>query len=351
MALRFSEPVQILNRSDVSVVERARPPGRHRRRPHDQGQPRRVIIPLRGPLLPFSYTVRYRVVSSDSHAVSAAFVFGVGKAKLGDPILAGSGGLSDTSPPSVAARAVELDRARAPGRPLVFRLLVWGPAVEEAGGLGSADARRAAPRAPAVLARLLGARDPRGARRDGRARGQDRGRLPHRADRALAHPSDAYRLVAASRFGDLLGWRCGALFLLVAIAFVVWNTETAEPPSAGRRSSMALMGAGRARGADVPRRPGPRLAGAARAAVGRRRRGAPRRRRDLDRRAAVPARRAAARPARPARGRAVARVGDATRFSKVALWSVVVISVTGLARMTGELSSPAQLGRRATAAT
>jgi putative copper export protein len=31
------------------------------------------------------------------------------------------------------------------------------------------------------------------------------------------------------------------------------------------------------------------------------------------------------------------------RFSKVALWSVVVISVTGLARMTGELSSPAQL--------
>ena len=29
------------------------------------------------------------------------------------------------------------------------------------------------------------------------------------------------------------------------------------------------------------------------------------------------------------------------RFSKIALWSVVVISVTGLARMAGELSSPA----------
>ena len=34
---------------------------------------------------------------------------------------------------------------------------------------------------------------------------------------ALVHPTDAYRLVAASRFGDLLGWRCGALLVLVAI--------------------------------------------------------------------------------------------------------------------------------------
>jgi hypothetical protein len=93
VALRFSEPVEILNRSDVSVVN-------ERGRQVDtgaahtvKGNPEEVIIPLRGPLLPFSYTVRYRVVSSDSHAVSAAFVFGVGKAKLGDPILAGSGGL------------------------------------------------------------------------------------------------------------------------------------------------------------------------------------------------------------------------------------------------------------------
>ena len=127
VALRFSEPVQILNRSDVSVVN-------ERGRQVDtgaahtiKGNPEEVIIPLRGPLLPFSYTVRYRVVSSDSHAVSAAFVFGVGKAKLGDPILAGSGGLSDTSPPSVAARAIELTALGLLVGLIVFRAAGLGP--------------------------------------------------------------------------------------------------------------------------------------------------------------------------------------------------------------------------------
>jgi putative copper export protein len=44
----------------------------------------------------------------------------------------------------------------------------------------------------------------------------------------------------------------------------------------------------------------------------------------------------------PDGGRALASA-TLSRFSRVALWSVVVISVTGLARMTGELSAPAQL--------
>jgi putative copper export protein len=44
----------------------------------------------------------------------------------------------------------------------------------------------------------------------------------------------------------------------------------------------------------------------------------------------------------PESGRSLASA-TLRRFSKVALWSVVVISVTGLARMVGELSSPAQL--------
>jgi copper transport protein len=44
----------------------------------------------------------------------------------------------------------------------------------------------------------------------------------------------------------------------------------------------------------------------------------------------------------PHSGRALA-TATLRRFSKVALWSVVVIAVTGLARLVGELDSPAQL--------
>jgi copper transport protein len=44
----------------------------------------------------------------------------------------------------------------------------------------------------------------------------------------------------------------------------------------------------------------------------------------------------------PAAGRALASATLA-RFSRVAVWSVVVIAVTGLARLAGELSGPEQL--------
>jgi putative copper export protein len=44
----------------------------------------------------------------------------------------------------------------------------------------------------------------------------------------------------------------------------------------------------------------------------------------------------------PDNGRALASA-TLSRFSKIALWSVVVIAATGLARMAGELSAPAQL--------
>src|SRR6185436_7322020 len=125
-----------------------------------------------------------------------------------------------------------------------FRALVWGPAVETADGLGAAERERALAHGSrlfwrafwglAILAGLaetvvLAAKS---------AVVFHTGQLG-----ALAHPADAYRLVAASRFGDLLGWRCGALLVLVAIAFVVWNAETAEEPVVTeRRWSLALMG-------------------------------------------------------------------------------------------------------------
>src|SRR5213080_3149140 len=89
VVLRFSEPVQILNRSDITVVI-----GRGFQVDDGAahtvpGNPHQVVVPLRGPLLPASYTVRYRVVSPDSHSAVQAYVFAVGHAKLGEPIFAG----------------------------------------------------------------------------------------------------------------------------------------------------------------------------------------------------------------------------------------------------------------------
>jgi len=103
VVLRFNEPVQIVNRSDVSVVGTRGyriDKGNAYTLP---GDARKVVVQLRTPMLPDSYTVRARVVSADSHSESQAIVFAVAGAPLSSPILAGSGGLTDTSPASVAA--------------------------------------------------------------------------------------------------------------------------------------------------------------------------------------------------------------------------------------------------------
>lgn len=344
VTLRFSEPVDILNRSDISVVNQ-----RGRRvdtgAAHTvQGDAREVIIPVRGPLLPFSYTVRYRVVSADSHAVSAAFVFGVGKAKLTEPILAGSGGLSDTSPAAVAARAVELTALGLLVGLLAFRLLVWGPAVEGTDGLGAAERESALLHGRRVFWRAFWSLVILAGVAETAVLAAKSAVVFHTGMiGALTHPAAAYRLVAASRFGDLLGWRFAAILVLVAIAFVTWSAETAEAPSAGRRWALALMGlfgvaaltllADQGHASQAPLAPlsvatdAVHLAGAAIWIGG------------LPCLLAVLLR---SPKLLPEGGRALAS-STLRRFSKVALWSVVVISITGLARMVGELSSPAQL--------
>jgi copper transport protein len=345
VTLRFSEPVEILNRSDVSVVNN------HGRQVDTgaahvvQGDPEKVIIPVRGPLLPYSYTVRYRVVSSDSHAVAAAFVFGVGHAKLGEPILAGSGGISDTSPAAVAARVVELTALGLLVGLIAFRLLVWGPAVETAGGLSLADRASAMRHGRKTFWRAFWALTILAGVAETAVLAAKSAVVFHTGIiGALTHPTDAYRFVAASRFGDLLGWRCGALLVLVAIAFVVWNAETAEEPAVTeRRWSLALMGlfgltaltllADQGHASQAPLAPlsvaadAVHLAGAAIWVGG------------LPCLVAVLLR---APKVLPEGGRTLASA-TLKRFSKIALWSVVVISVTGLARALGELSSPTQL--------
>ena len=129
MVLRFSEPVEILNRSDVTVVNHAVQKVDIGAPRTAAGDPRRVVIPLRGPLLPESYTVRYRVVSADSHSAVEAFVFASGGARLGPPIWAGAGGLSDTARPRSAPASPSSSRSGCCSACSAFRVLVWGPAM------------------------------------------------------------------------------------------------------------------------------------------------------------------------------------------------------------------------------
>ena len=154
-----------MNRSDVSVVGTRGyriDKGRAYTLPTDA---RKLVVPLRTPMLPDSYTVRARVVSADSHSESQAIVFAVAGAPLSSPILAGSGGLTDTSPASVAARVAELAALGLLLGLLGFRALVWGPAVAMAGSRGLSEADRE--RALAHGRRCSGARS--GASRSSRA--------------------------------------------------------------------------------------------------------------------------------------------------------------------------------------
>jgi copper transport protein len=342
--LRFSEPVEIVNRADVTVVNA-------RGRRVDTGTPRtvagdsrRVVVGLRGPLLPDSYTVRYRVVGADSHPSAQAFVFAVGRARLGSPILAGAGGLSDTSPVAVAARVVELVALGLLLGLLAFRALVWGPAVAAARGLGAEERETALRhgqelfwRAFWALAVLAGVAES-GVLLAKSAVVFHTGLLA-----AALHPSNTYGLVSASRFGDLLGWRLGALLALVAVAFALWSLERAGAPSAGRRGPlgvMALLGvaaltllATQGHASQAPLAPlsvaadATHLAGAAIWIGG------------LPCLLAVLLR---APRALPDGGRPLASA-TLRRFSRIALWSVAAIAVTGLIRMAGELTTPAQL--------
>src|ERR687886_325888 len=121
-------------------------------------------------------------------------------------------------------------RRRARGPPLAFRLLVWGPAVATAAGRGLPGAERDDAlrhgqrlfwRAFWALVVLAGAAETA-------VLAAKSAVIFHTSLLgALRDPSSAYHLVGASRFGDFLGWRGGALFALVAVGFAVWQAESA----------------------------------------------------------------------------------------------------------------------------
>src|SRR3954447_3733970 len=106
VVLRFSEPVQVVNRSDVTVVNhngRRVDVGSPRTAP---GDPRTVVVPPQRPPAPDSYTVRFRVLSADSHSAVQALVYATGAAALRPPVLAGAGGLAGPNPAAAGGRGL-----------------------------------------------------------------------------------------------------------------------------------------------------------------------------------------------------------------------------------------------------
>jgi copper transport protein len=132
VTLTFSEPVEIVRSEDVDVVDgegndvTAGPAS-------NAAEARTVVIPLRPGLGDGTYTVRFKILSSDSHIIPGVVVFGVGPGELAPPYLAGtSEGPSETGPWGVSSRFLEMVGLGGLIGLLAFRWLVWAPAVRAA---------------------------------------------------------------------------------------------------------------------------------------------------------------------------------------------------------------------------
>ena len=128
--MQFSEPVQLLSPEDLQVVDDTGAPatsGPGQVSPDDRTV---VEVPLKEGLPDGTYTVRFKVVSADSHIIGGARAFAIGAGPVGAPFL-GNGidqGPSETSAWAVSARFLELVGLGGLLGLLAFRWLVWGPA-------------------------------------------------------------------------------------------------------------------------------------------------------------------------------------------------------------------------------
>ncbi len=130
LTIRFSETVTLLRDQDLQVLDASGAlvtGGPARRTPTDAHQ---VEVSLRPGLPDGTYTVRWFVVSADSHPVGGVYVFAIGNGPIGDPYAGAltGGGPGDESVWAVSARALELMFLGGLVGMLAWRWLVWRPA-------------------------------------------------------------------------------------------------------------------------------------------------------------------------------------------------------------------------------
>jgi copper transport protein len=136
VVLTFSETVQLLKPQDLSVVDATGRSVASRPAARDPANAKVLRVPVKGPLAEGTYTVRYLVVSADSHVVGGAYAFGIGAGTVGEPYLGGatgSSGPSETGPWAVSARFLELIGLGGLLGLIAFRWLIWRPAFSRAG--------------------------------------------------------------------------------------------------------------------------------------------------------------------------------------------------------------------------
>ena len=248
--LGFSEPVELLRSTDAVVVDEAGRPvsAGGRTDPRDASV---VDIPLRAPLPPASYTVRYRIVSADAHIVDGSTTFATGGAQLKSPVLGSfAEGPGEASAWSVAARFLELVGLGGALSLLAFRALVWGPAwrwrarvAPEEGTTGLTWARE---RFWVGFWALLGVA----------LLGEAAVLVTKTATSlgvsvlsALGDPQAIYRVFSETRFGTHFQFRLGLILVLIAIALweylaePIAEAESGEPRPEGRRGPTAAMAA------------------------------------------------------------------------------------------------------------
>ena len=225
VTIRFSEPVQLLRPEDLTVVDATGNPV--------ASGPGEVLasdasvaeVPVEPRLAPGTYTVRWRVVSPDGHIIPGATVFAVGDVPLTAPYLGGPGGgtgPTETSAWAVTARWIELVGIGGLLALLLFRVLVWRDAWRPAPPMpaGERDAALSWGRdawwigfGVLALVALLGEAAVLVVKTAGSMGTSVWG--------ALGDPEGVVRVLADTRFGDLLQVRTLSLFVLFALG--VWR--------------------------------------------------------------------------------------------------------------------------------
>ena len=224
--LTFSEPVEVLGGEDIDVVD-AEGNDATRGPANNAAEATVVVIPLVPGLAPGTYTVRYQVLSPDSHVIAGVFVFGVGSGELGEPYLTGaSSGPSETGPWGVSSRFLEMVGLGGLVGLLAFRWLVWGPAIRRADGLSAGDREAALAWGRDVFwvgfgALAVGAMIAEGyllVVQSASVLGTD-------VWSALRDATGISQVLGDTRFGSLVQLRGGLLFALFAIGAILFIRE------------------------------------------------------------------------------------------------------------------------------
>lgn len=356
LRLQFSEAVTLLNPAqDCEVVGSAGASIESAPCHVNPNNVRELDAPLASGISPGTYTVRYQVVSSDSHVVGAALAFAIGHGPVGLPYLGNRPGQgpSETSAWEVSARFLELIGLGGLLALLAFRWLIWRPVWgprRRQHALGAADREAALGWGRDLFWTVFGVLAVGSMISEGYLLVvYSATALGTGVFHALHDTSGMGTVLSGTRFGSLIQYRGALLFVLFALG--AWqflaefgSSATPRPPSPtgkplpGALMALAISGAlwglsSQGHASQAPLRLAQELAdvvhlGAAAIWIG-----------GLALTILVLWRLP---KAVPGAGAAVA-TDVLAQFSRVALVSVAAVILTGTVRSFGELSSPSQL--------